>query len=267
MAVILYWNVGRKDLRPLICAATDSVGADVVIVLESGIANYQLLESLRTDVDSRFYEPMATFGRFHVFCRDAGLNLSQISCDNRASFRRFTLGKCEMTLGVVHMVDRLNHDDTARLAEACLLSDSIRRLESDQRHERTVLVGDFNMNPFDPAMNVAHGFNAMMSARCVERRQRTYQERTYPFFYNPMWNLLGDWTPGPPGTYYNSSGGRGAYGWNLIDQVLMRPDVVPYFKAVNILESAGSMSLASRSGHPNRTDASDHFPLVVTFGI
>jgi exonuclease III len=55
------------------------------------------------------------------------------------------------------------------------------------------------------------------------------------------------------------------YGWNLIDQVLVRPDVVPYFKSVNILESAGGVPLASPSGHPNRTDASDHFPLVVTF--
>jgi hypothetical protein len=56
-----------------------------------------------------------------------------------------------------------------------------------------VLVGDFNMNPFQEGVVAANGLNAVMARRVAARRRtRVVQEREYPFFYNPMWGHFGD---------------------------------------------------------------------------
>jgi hypothetical protein len=126
------------------------------------------------------------------------------------------------------------------------------------------LLGDFNMNQFDQAMNMAPGLNAMMTTKCIERGSRTLQSIDYRFFYNPMWNLFGDRTPGPSGTYYHTNSSQGIYGWNMLDQVLLRKSAVPFFEKVEILTSTGATDLQTDIGRPNKERASDHFPLLVT---
>ncbi len=82
--------------------------------------------------------------------------------------------------------------------------------------------------------------------------------------YNPMWNLLGDRTPGPSGTYYHSSSSQGLYGWNMLDQVLFRRAAIPWFHDVEILTSTGTSELQTQMGRPNKTEVSDHFPILLT---
>ena len=169
-----------------------------------------------------------------------------------------------MTLGAVHVVDPWNWDEVNQMAQVSLLASDIRRKEHEFGHDRTILIGDFNMNPFAKAMNLAEGLNAMMTTKCVERRSRGVQGEQFPFFYNPMWSLFGDRTPGPAGTFYHSNSSRGMYGWNMLDQVLLRPSVIPWFEDVRILSSTGTSALQKPSGRPNEAAASDHFPILVT---
>jgi hypothetical protein len=62
----------------------------------------------------------------------------------------------------------------------------IRRVEETLVNPRTVLVGDFNMNPFDPGMMGAQGLHGVMTKRVAGRVARQVDGRPYPFFYNPM---------------------------------------------------------------------------------
>ena len=74
-----------------------------------------------------------------------------------------------------------------------------------------MLVGDLNMNPFEDGLVKTTGLHSVMSKSKAKEFSRVVQGRTYPFFYNPMWNLLGDETQGPPGTYYYSSSEHKAF--------------------------------------------------------
>jgi len=261
---ILFWNLNKKDLCGHVCEAAKSSSSDVVVLIESSVAPAQALDALQSDVSPSFYYPLCTQGRFQLFCRDASLNLAEIYGGNRVSLRRFSYAGTKLILGLVHVVDRWNWDEKNQLIQVSLLAAEIRDKEAQEGHRRTILIGDFNMNPFDQVMNMAAGMNAMMTAKCVERGSRTLQDNKYTYFYNPMWSLFGDRTPGPSGTYYHTSSSNGLYGWNMLDQVLFRPSAILWFQDVQILTKAGDKLLHTKSGRPDKNAASDHFPLLLT---
>ena len=261
---ILFWNTKKNDLRSLVCEAAQTLSIDVVAIIEPGVSSARMLSALKSEASPNYYIPIATEGRVQLFCRDVKLNFNEIYSGNRISIRKASSGGTELCLGFVHLVDKGNFDPMNQLTQAGLLVGEIKSTENKQGHTRTILIGDFNMNPFDQVMNVAGGMNALMAAGCVKAGSRKVQSVEYNYFYNPMWNLLGDRTPGPPGTFYHSNSGKGHFGWNMPDQVLLRPSVIPWFDDVRILTKIGNSPLDTKMGRPNESEASDHFPLLVT---
>lgn len=136
-------------------------------------------------------------------------------------------------------------------------------MEDKIGHKRTVLVGDLNMNPFETGLVTANGFNATMSRKIAEKQKRIVNARSFPFFYNPMWSLLGDASHGPPGSYYCSQSEHVAYFWHMFDQILLRPDVLPMFQnnTLKIIDRVGELSLLNDNGIPDK-NISDHLPVL-----
>ena len=159
----------------------------------------------------------------------------------------------------------MNWDDRDQAAEVCELAHQIRTLETRRGHARTILLGDFNMNPFDPGVVQAAGFHAAMTKAIASTESRVVQGREYPFFYNPMWGFFGDRTPGPPGTHYYRAG-HVSYDWNIYDQVLIRPQAFPWFDdKIEIVTKIGEVDLLKKNGQPDPDVGSDHLP--ITFGL
>jgi hypothetical protein len=79
----------------------------------------------------------------------------------------------------------------------------VRDVEKRVGHDRTIVVGDLNMNPFDAGIVGAEGLNAVMTKQIASQGGRKVDAVRYPFFYNPMWSHFGDSTheeypPGDP---------------------------------------------------------------------
>ena len=78
-----------------------------------------------------------------------------------------------------------------------------------------------------------------------------------------MWGFFGDRTDGPPGTYYYRHGGHLSYDWNIFDQLLIRPDALPWFHGdVEIVSRIGEVNLLGSDGRPDAEVGSDHLPIV-----
>jgi hypothetical protein len=124
-----------------------------------------------------------------------------------------------------------------------------------------VVLGDFNMDPFEPAMIGALGFHALASPRTARQGSRTVSGEAYDFFHNPMWGLFGDGTNRPHGTYRYWSAEHVCQEWHLFDQVVVRPELIDWlpFESIVIPRSIGSTPLISPNGIPC---VSDHLPLV-----
>lgn len=134
--------------------------------------------------------------------------------------------------------------------------------EENKHGLKAVITGDFNLNPYDDSCLDAAFLHALPSRQVAKRLKRTVSNRSFNMFYNPMWNLLGDFDD-PPGTYYY--GGSDAVNpfWNIYDQVIIRPELIPRFNndALKIVTHADDISLLNRQGHPDK-NISDHLPII-----
>jgi len=170
----------------------------------------------------------------------------------------------DVLLCIVHLPSKLCWSGESQALECTHLARIIREVEARVRHERTVLVGDLNMNPFEAGVVGAAGFNATMARQVASRGSRSVQGERYPFFYNPMWGHFGDHRGNAGGSYYYDSGQHVNYYWNVFDQVLVRPELIPRFpvEELRIIASTPSRTLLSQQGRPDARVASDHLPLL-----
>jgi hypothetical protein len=103
----------------------------------------------------------------------------------------------------------------------------------------------------------------MMTQKQVIRGRRTVAGKEYPFFYNPMWSFMGDLQGRPAGTHYFYRAELVDYGWNMYDQVLLRPCMIPLFdfNSLKIITSVNEESLLTSQGIPDKSK-SDHLPIL-----
>jgi exonuclease III len=264
---IVFWNVHRKDLTDFVCAIAESTMADIIVLNEDKVAKGETLLALKQNVSADFYNPILSFpsseSRFHCFCRKPSLDMSEIYGGSRTSTRRLRIGSHSVLLVLVHGIDIRNHDAERRQEFAQELASEISFIKEQEKTNKVIILGDFNMNPYDRGMNLAAGLNAMMTKSCVKRGYRTQRRKKYEFYYNPMWSLFGDNMAGPSGTFYNTNN-QGPYGWSMIDQVLIHHSIVTLFHDVKILDQAGGLSLIDARGRPDFKKASDHLPILVS---
>ena len=167
-----------------------------------------------------------------------------------------------MLMVLLHLPSKLHLSEDDQLLRAANLREVIERVEVEVGHSNTLVLGDFNMNPFDKGMVSAHGLNSVPAASTAGKGTRTIDGRAYGFFYNPSWNLLGDRNR-PPGTYYHRSPSVLSHYWNTLDQVLLRPAIATRLlpNSLRTLTSAGPTSLTNADDTPA---ASDHLPIAFT---
>jgi hypothetical protein len=216
------------------------------------------------------YSPSIGCEKIEVFARFPHEFIRPIHESGRLTIRHLRLpGLTDILLAITHLPSKLHWSESSQSMECVELSNSIRTAEHQVGHARTVLVGDLNVNPFEDGVVSANGLHGVMSRSIAQERTRVVQSREYPFFYNQMWALFGDGTPGPSGTYYHRRAEHRVFFWNMFDQVLIRPDLLPLFdnKELEILESDGEMLLLSNKGLPDAEVASDHLPVIFRLAL
>lgn len=174
------------------------------------------------------------------------------------------------SLVLVHFPSKLHWQDSDQNAYSSEVRYFVEQLEAQLGHDRTVLVGDFNMHPFQAGMVQATGLHATMDRRTAESERRVVQGKSYPFFYNPMWSFFGEKGKGEVnGTYfYPPSGQPLAYFWHVFDQVILRPSMLPVFDedSLQIITRIGSTNLLTDKGVVHK-NISDHLPVVFNLNL
>ena len=76
--------------------------------------------------------------------------------------------------------------------------EEIQRYEKLLKIDKTIIVGDVNENPYETGCLGADRFHGIPVYQDAMRKYRTIMDERFEMFYNPMWNLLGDFSF-PPG--------------------------------------------------------------------
>jgi hypothetical protein len=265
MTSFLFWNINKKPLQSTIRNLVTRYDIDVLMLAECNIASATMLDTLNTDTKIKYhYAPGIGCEKIQIYARFENSFINPIRETSRLTIRRVTLpGITEFLLSVVHLPSKMHWSDESLASECVNVSEEIKRAESEAQHKRTILVGDFNMNPFESGVVSANGLHAVMSKDIAQRGNRTVLSKSYPFFYNPMWSLFGDLSSGPPGTYYYANSQQRVYFWNMFDQVMVRPDLLPFFslKDLEIIQIHEQRKLKDTDEIVIRPNVSDHFPL------
>ncbi|CAN5500839.1 hypothetical protein BH09BAC4_BH09BAC4_18090 [soil metagenome] len=169
----------------------------------------------------------------------------------------------------LHLVDKSNFTTESQNEAASLVAEQLLKVENRLQLDRHIVLGDFNMNPFETGMIKANGFHGTMSSEVASRGSRMVQTREYPYFYNPTWSLFGDLNKDVSGTYYYQHAEHVNYEWNVFDQVLIRPSMVNNFvkDSLEIIQTDSVTSLITKRNIPDQKTYSDHLPLFFTLNF
>lgn len=272
---ILFWNTGNRPVIGLLRELSRLRDVDILVLAELAVPIEDVVNQLNESAEQGYFcaqerlpksfrRPLHVLTRLHedrvVALKDgAGITVKRV----------FPIVGPDFTIVAVHLRSKLFQPQEDQVFRAASVNSDVEGIEAQVGHRRTLLIGDFNMNPFEQGLVSSDCFHAVMSRRTAQRQSRTIDGRERFFFYNPVWSLLGDHPPNPPGSYYRAGSGRTEYFWHSFDQVLLRPDLLDYFpdNGIEVLTRIGERTLLTRNGIPDANTGSDHLPLLLELSI
>ena len=275
----MFWNIQRKaSLENVICDLINAENIDILILAEGMNIKDSLIQanSGLTIKKSKFKQDHIqltpklysnnngfTVDHYHTFPNTRRMVFHFLEIPNRLP----------ILLCSLHLRSKLMRNIETQCAEALNCSSYISDIEDDNL--RTIVVGDFNINPFESGMISPIGFNATLAQNIALNGPRLFMNKSYEYFYNPLWSSMGDiiYNNGGvklPGSYFfqNNDDVTQVY-WNVFDNILIRPNLINEvdLSAISFIEQAGGHNLIVRAGNDytiNSSNYSDHLPLKFT---
>jgi len=266
---ILFWNIRGRPLEALVAQAAIEQDVDIVILCEHADRTAHIETALNKAAPSRrtsFVKPvLASHSSLALFSRLTHGRLSPVTEHRHCLVHALARSKGdELLIASVHLQSPLHQSANDLLLLAQESANLIRDQERQRGHRQTLVVGDFNMDPYHPGMIASHAFHAVMDRRLAMEESRMVQGLEHHFFYNPMWSRLGDDSQGPPGTFFYRKASPECHFWHVWDQVLVRPAILRHFDGarLSVIAQVGGTSLLDHRGRPNSKKYSDHLPIV-----
>jgi hypothetical protein len=264
----LFWNIQKNNLDTQITQLCKLHDVDILLIAEFGDNKSIFLESSLQNIhdDYHYINPL-TKPRVELFVKSSCSFVEQVRDTPHTSIRKINIiPSKQITLVGLHLPSKRNMTDVDQMAYQTTIMNLINEEEQKIGHTNTLVIGDFNMHPFQ--MVSAGNFHATMDKNIALKQTREVHKKLYRYFYNPMWNFLGDNNKSKvAGTYYNNAGAYTNYYWNMFDQVLLRPDLLANFdeNSLEIITSNGATSYIKK-GIIN-TQYSDHLPIKFTLNF
>lgn len=251
-----FWNTRGEKINRLLEEAIVEKKYDIVVLAEYDDSLEELLEKLESKNINMFN--VSTPGCERITF------LSNRRCQTGYTNQYFTIKLFKLSqkdikiVGAVHLPSKMHAEDSDRRALLQVLIKKIEELELKYKTNNTILVGDFNANPFEDCMINATGVHSVSSRKIANQINRKVDGISYSMFYNPMWNKFGDFNE-PAGTYYYRKSNVSMMFWNIFDQVIIRPQLIDKFKneSLNIITKISDNKLISKT----KIVVSDHLPI------
>jgi len=159
----LFWNIGRKPLAQLVSELAEIHGVDVIMLAECETDPGAMLQALNRTPETGFHFPASFSEKTMIFTRFSREFLQPAFESERISIRRLALpARAPVLLATAHLPSKLYWMGESQAFECVELARRIEVEEQTAGHRRTILVGDFNMNPFETGLVSSVGLNYVM---------------------------------------------------------------------------------------------------------
>ncbi|TGK51139.1 hypothetical protein EHQ16_19345 [Leptospira kanakyensis] len=270
MFKILFWNIKQANIGDSIASLAIENDLDLILLAEnnfSHVGNF-LGELNKTNYKYSLIQNFSSNDR-NVYFRAKSNLINRIEDGLHHTVLHINLpGLPDFNIILVHLISKLFFSSESQFAELAKLNEIILKQETKVQHKRTLLIDDFNMNPFESGMVNSTTLNAVSNRTIASKNSRKVLDNNYYYFYNPMWNFFGDKNK-VSGTYYNNKAEHVKHFWNIYDQVLIRPDLIQNFSldSLKIIDTIQSKPIVTKSGIPNKNKFSDHLPIYFELNI
>jgi len=247
---ILFWNTNRNSaINPYVASIVCDYNIDILVIAEYGADKNELCDMFKNN--KQYLTECNTLGCDRI---EAWSSYVNVKPGIQERYYSIQVIQEEFILCCVHMFTDLHGDRSdERLAIIQKIMYDIQKIEKEIQSQRTIIIGDINEMPYGKGCLNANGFHGLPALTISDRPTRTVNEMEYRKFYNPMWNLPGDFSY-PPGTYYVNQSKLHSPMWYMLDQVIMSQDILPLFKkeCLKIITSCSYADLMDESQHPNK---------------
>jgi Endonuclease/Exonuclease/phosphatase family len=277
MLTFLFWNLQKKPLQDSLYRLVEKHQVDILLLAENTLSVGEILSALNPNEEGSFHYSPSGYGegeKIHVYTRFPSIFSQPLT--GLPSYRRHTTriinlpGKERFLLIAAHLESKVNMDNASHRTVVENFADDLREAEKIFESRASVVIGDINANPFEDGVISARGLHAVSSRRVAEKIEREVSDKSYPFLYNPMWGLYSEQDGTPPGTHYYGRSGYVCHFWNMFDQVLLRPEMLPFWipESLQILTDDGEESFLTEGNQtPTREKFSDHLPIICSLDI
>lgn len=264
---LLFWNTNNKPLIEEISELIESEHCNINAFAETDEETMKKVISILNKKHGTVYYQYNTPGcdRIKLILKFPINNISLLNQHKYFSLVKIDLPKSKIILGFVHFPSKIYHtqDEIRRASE--ILCTQIATEENRHDIENSLIIGDFNVDPFETPMISLTGMAATNGIECSRRDTVTRAAEKRKLFYNPMWVLYSK-NRERPGSFKYSRPGEDVISWHFLDQVVIRPSLIEYFNfdSLNLIKGTVNFNYLNKNLTPV---LSDHLPLTCQLDI
>ena len=258
MLNILFWNLKRNAIEDYIIDCIVENNVDIAVFSEFEGINLINIEKNLGKMYTRVTNVKGD--RKVTLLAKTTFSITIMQPQNRYSLYNVKTAVKDYLLVAVHLEDRRNYEIAQRLNTIQSLIADIEATEGLLKCNNTIVIGDFNANPYDEELLSIYGFNAVLFKTIIDKSDLTNPNSLRrKRFYNPILHYISEDTE-MYGSFYHEKGYKTPY-WHCLDQVLVRKDLANCLNHVEYLKRINTKDLL-KNRIPNRR-ISDHLPLLV----
>lgn len=262
---ILFWNIHGCAITGHVAACAYENDADVICLAEhQSVDPKKLCASLGGNYSWICGPDDSRSKKVILFARNTVKHImsGQLLEQRRYLVWSFECESVRYNLVALHMVDkRSERSSFARLHDAKRIMGDLRNRELQTHCTNSIIIGDFNADPFEPELIAKDSFYAVLFKDVIQKMPvRRRGDEEFKMMYNPVLHFLSEDTK-CYGSFYWGQGFSDIY-WHCYDQALVSASIVDCVKNLRYIRFVNHEALIPQI-KPN-DKISDHLPLLLT---
>ncbi len=264
---MVFWNLKNRALVAEVAELVVEQDCHLVALSEADVeCTKMIIEELATKYNAVYrYHETPGCDRIRLIVNERYSDVELLNQHAYFSLIKITGRDKDLIIGLVHLPSKCYHEPDESRVAAETLHRHISEEEERYEMEDSMVIGDFNFDPFEMPMVSFSGMCATNAKDTANRDRITRSWGEKRLFYNPMWALYSAYSE-RPGSFKYDRFGEDVVGWHFLDQVIIRPSLIEAFKfdALKLIYETSTYKFVNQNGKPT---SSDHLPIVCEIEI